>query len=142
MSSRCRDHTSVGAGARDRCRIALTVVASCCLLRRWEATIISCRVGCIATIGCVVLLTRLWADASEASETRASLAGVVVVVVVIGVADRASTLVDVLVWTEVVVVRGVNSVIAVANVVDMHVGANVCLPKLIQNGSGSLGVDR
>ena len=41
-----------------------------------------------------------------------------------------------------VVVRGVNSVVAVAHVVHVDVRANVSLAELIQDGSGSLGVDR
>jgi len=51
-------------------------------------------------------------------------------------------LVDVLVWTEVVVVRAMNAVVAVSNVVHVDMRTNVGLAELIQDGSGSLGVDR
>ena len=42
-------------------------------------------------------------------------------------------MVDVLVWTEVVVVRGVNSVVAVPDVVHVDVRADVGLAELIQD---------
>ncbi len=45
------------------------------------------RVAGVATVGCIVLFTRLWTDAAKASKTRAALAGVVVMVVVVRVAD-------------------------------------------------------
>lgn len=51
-------------------------------------------------------------------------------------------MVDVLVWTQMVVVRGVNGVVAVPDVVHVNVRADVGLAELIQDGSGSLGVDR
>jgi len=41
-----------------------------------------------------------------------------------------------------VVVRGVNGVVAVPDVVHVNVRADVGLAELIQDGSGSLGVDR
>lgn len=51
-------------------------------------------------------------------------------------------MVDVLVWTEVVVVRAMNAVVAVSNVVHVDMRTNVGLAELIQDGSRSLGVDR
>ena len=47
-----------------------------------EVTIVvASRVASVATVGCVVLFTRLWADATKASKPRAALAGFVMVVV-------------------------------------------------------------
>ena len=63
------------------------------------------------------------------------------VVVVIGVANGATTLVNVLVWTQMVIVGRVNAVVSVANVVDVHVRADVALADLVQDGPGPLGVD-
>ncbi len=51
-------------------------------------------------------------------------------------------MVDVLVWTEMVVVRAMDAVVAVSNVVHVDMRTNVGLAELIQDGSGSLGVDR
>jgi hypothetical protein len=63
------------------------------------------------------------------------------VVVIIGVADRTTTLVNVLVWTQMIIVRRVNAVVAVTNVVNVHVRSDVALADLVQDGPGSLGVD-
>ena len=81
----------------------------------------------------------MWADSAEASKTRAALAWVVMIV--ISITDRASTLIDILIWTQMVVVRRVHTMVAVANVVHVDVGAYVGLAELIQDGSGSLGID-
>lgn len=51
-------------------------------------------------------------------------------------------MVDVLVWTEMIVVRGVHGVVAVSDVINVDVRSNVGLAELIQDRSGSLGVDR
>lgn len=69
------------------------------------AGIVRCGVARVAAVGGVVLLARLRANASKASKARTALARIVVmVVVVIGVTDGAATLVDVLVWTQMVIV--------------------------------------
>ena len=46
-------------------------------------------------------------------------------------------MIDVLIWAE--VIR--DTVIAMSNMVDMNMSANVCLAKLIQDGSRSLRVN-
>ena len=107
------------------------------------AVVVSRRVAGVAAVGCVVLFARLWADAAKAAEARAALARVVVMVVVVGVcvANRAPALVDVLIWTQMVVVCGVYSVVAVPGVVHVDVRTDVGLSKLIQDRPGSFGVD-
>ena len=141
---RGRDDTGVRACARYRRRVALAVVAWGVLLILCEvAVVVSRRVAGVAAVGCVVLFARLWADAAKAAEARAALARVVVMVVVVGVcvANRAPALVDVLIWTQMVVVCGVYSVVAVPGVVHVDVRTDVGLSKLIQDRPGSFGVD-
>lgn len=134
------DGTGVRACTGNRCSVALSVVA-CVLLLAVVAIVVG--VAGVGAVGGVVLFARLRADATEAPEPRTALARVVVmIVVVVRVAHRASALVDVLVWTEMVVVRAVNAVVTVSDVVHVDVRANVGLAELIQDGSGSLGVDR
>ena len=90
MVGRGRDDTGVRACARYRRRVALAVVAWGVRLSLCEvAIVVGRRVAGVAAVGRVVLFTRLWADATKASKTRAALAGVVVmvVVVVVRVAD-------------------------------------------------------
>lgn len=130
------DDAGVRACARNRRCVALAVVARGVLLCVDDLLVTG-----VAAVRCIVLFARLWADTAKASEARTALAGVVVMVVVVRVANRASALVDVLVWTQMVVVRGVNSVVAVPNMIHVDVRADVGLAKLIQDGSGSLGVD-
>ena len=63
------------------------------------------------------------------------------VVVIIGIAYGATTLVDILVWTQMIIVRHVNAVVAVTHVINVYVRTNVALANLVQDGPGSLGVD-
>ena len=78
---RGRDDAGVRACARYRRRGALAVAWGVRLSLCEVAIGAGRRVAGVAAVGCVVLFTRLWADATKAPETRAALAGVVVIVV-------------------------------------------------------------
>ena len=58
----------------------MSMMARCRLLALWITIVISCCVTGIATVGCIVLLARLWANAAEASKAWATLAMVIIVV--------------------------------------------------------------
>lgn len=82
------------------------------------------------------------ADAAKSTQARTALARiVVVVVVVVGVADGAATLINVLIWTEVVVVGGVDAVVSMAYMVNVHMRSDIALAYLVEDGPGTLGVD-
>ena len=82
MVGRCRDDTGVRACACNRCCAALTVVGRGVGLGLGEvAIVVASRVASVATVGCIVLFSRLWADAAKASKPRAALARVVMIVV-------------------------------------------------------------
>ena len=77
----------------------------------------------------IVLLSRLWTDASHSTNSRTTFTHRLVVsigglVVAVLLANRASSLVDVLVWRQVVVMSS-TSIIC------------ICLVKLVQNRSAS-----
>ena len=63
------------------------------------------------------------------------------IIMIVCVAYGTATLVDVLVWTQMIVVGRVNAVVSVTNVVNVYVRADVALADLVQDGPGALGVD-
>ena len=63
------------------------------------------------------------------------------IIMIVCVAYGTATLVDVLVWTQMIVVGRVNAVVSVTNVVNVYVCADVALADLVQDGPGALGVD-
>jgi hypothetical protein len=63
------------------------------------------------------------------------------IIVIVRVAYGAATLVDVLVWTQMIIVGRVNAVVSVTYVVNMDMRADVALADLVQDGPGALGVD-